>query len=687
QWTRRTGAPEFALQCRRLSPSRVRVRIEQIQNGAPFRLRVPVALTVEGKAEAQVVDVLVDRRVVEREIDTRGPALRADLDPEYDVFRRLADGEVPPTVADLFGSARVTFVLPAGDRLDEWRKLGEQWGRQAREGARIVGEDELTALPRDGAVWIFGAGNRWGRSLAAWLEPRGARIQAGAATIGGKPFPLGENSFVVVGGGPTGEPIAWLGGGPPAALQHLARKLPHYGRYSYLVFQGDAADNVAKGRWEAVGSPLSRPCIEGVDRAATELPERGVLPARRPLARPKSVFDARRLLEHVRFLAADELEGRGVGTSGLDRAADYIAAAFRATGLEPGGAGGSYFDEWTEEGGPGGHSVRLRNVVGVLPGANRKWSSQSVVVGAHYDHLGRGWPQARAGRAGEVHNGADDNASGVAVLLELARFFAARGRPERTIVFVAFSGEEWGRKGSRRYVETMTRWPAKDVLAMVNLDTVGRLGDGPLLVLGTSSAREWPHIVMGVQYTIGVAARAVPSDPGGSDHTSFRELGIPAVQLFTGAHEDYHLPSDDVEKIDGDGLSKVASFAAEMLAYLASREERLTVVSAPASAAGGGAHGPAAGGPSRKRRAGLGTLPDYTYGGPGVRVADVTPGSPAAHAGILAGDVVVALGGKAVPDLRAFAAVLAEHEPGERVSVTIERGGRRMHVDAVLEAR
>ncbi len=687
QWTTRVGAPELAVHCRTLAGGRVRLRIEQKQNAPPFRFTVPVALTLEGTRAARIVEITVDDRVVERDIDVDRPVLRVDLDPQYDVFRRLAEGEVPPTVADMFGSEHVTFVLPVASDSGEaegWTELADRWGRQAGRGATVVREDEISALPDRGAVWIFGPRNRWGRSLREWFEQRGAWIEPGRVVgVAGGRFPLEDHSFVLVGRRSSRGPVAWVGGGPPAGLQKVAGKLPHYGRYSYVVFAGAAAGNVAKGRWQAVGSPLTQPC-GGDALEKRELPERAALPRREPLARPRRSFDPERLSRHVRFLAADELEGRGVGSRGLDRAARYIADAFRAAGLDPGGPASSYFDDWNESGGPGGREVRLRNVIGVLRGTRPQWREQSVVVGAHYDHLGRGWPQVRAGHAGEIHNGADDNASGVAVLLELARFLAARGRPERTIVFVAFSGEEWERKGSRHYLETMTRWPAQKIVAMVNLDTVGRLGAGPLLVLGTDSAREWPHIVMGVQYTIGVAARAVASDPGGSDHSSFRRLGIPAVQLFTGAHADYHLPSDDVEKIDAEGLAKVASFAAETLSYLASREDRLTTSNAKNTTAG---QNSAAGGLAGRRRASLGTLPDYTYPGPGVRVSDVAAGSPAERAGIEAGDIVVAVAGKDVNDLRSLAAALAEHGPGERVTVTIERNGERIDLQATLAAR
>ena len=139
----------------------------------------------------------------------------------------------------------------------------------------------------------------------------------------------------------------------------------------------------------------------------------------------------------------------------------------------------------------------MHNVVGIIPGTKPELSSQSVVLGAHYDHLGLGWPDVHVGDEGKIHHGADDNASGIAVLLELARILSQQSKPERTIVFIAFTGEEDGLRGSRHYVERARRFPAHQVIGMLNLDTVGRLENKKLLVIGTGSAREWVHVFMG----------------------------------------------------------------------------------------------------------------------------------------------------------------------------------------------
>jgi len=319
-------------------------------------------------------------------------------------------------------------------------------------------------------------------------------------------------------------------------------------------------------------------------------------------------------------------------------------------------------------------------VVGVLPGTKQKWDAQSVIGGTHVAHLGRGWPDVRSGDEGKIHPGADDNASGVAVLLELASLLGRELEPERSVVFVAFTGEEWGLRGSRRYVEAMKRWPVSEAMAMINLDTVGRLEDKKITVFGTGSATEWIHIVMGIGFTTGVQAESVADDLGGSDQKSFTEAGLPAVQIFSGAHEDYHRPSDRAESIDPAGLVKIATFVREAVVYLSERENPLTsTLSAEAPSAP-----PAA---SSGRRVSLGTLPEFSFPGPGVRIASVMPGTPAEAAGLLAGDLIVAIDDEEIADVRAYAGVLRRHEPGDTIRIRVSRADEQLEVVATLVAR
>jgi hypothetical protein len=215
---------------------------------------------------------------------------------------------------------------------------------------------------------------------------------------------------------------------------------------------------------------------------------------------------------------------------------------------------------------------------------------------------------------------------------------------------------------------------------MVNLDTVGRLGEGKLTVFGAGTASEWRHVAMGIGFTTGVESTPVSDDPGGSDQVAFHEVGVPAVQLFSGPHADYHRPSDDVEKIDAAGLVKVATWTKEAIVYLADRPEPLT------SSLAGGAPPPAA--PAGAgRRVSLGTVPDFAFEGPGVRVSSVLAGSPAEAAGIRPGDVVVALDGRPVADLKAYSEALKARQAGDGVSIRLQRGSEALEVKAVLVTR
>ena len=677
-WVDRPGAPTLALSAAQEGASSVRIQVDQTQGGDPFPLRVSLALTVKDRKDAVMVEMDAGAATQTKTFETPGPVVRVDLDPEFDVFRRLDAAEVPPTLGELFGADHVTIVRPAPDdaQAAAWRTVADAWKRSGGD-VEVVEAAAFKALPEGRSVWILGAGNPAGALVAKAVAGFGASVSETEVELGETRVPREAHSFVLVARHPASEAsaIGWVGTSVPEAIPGLARKMPHYGKYSWLAFQGAEPTNVAKGQWPATGSPLVK--VLSV-KSKFEVPPRGTLPVRAPLARLAPAFDAERLMGHVRALADEKLEGRGNGSPGLFEATAYVAKAFAEAGLKPGGDDGTFFQAFTAEGGPDGKPVAMRNVVAVLPGTDPKLTAQSVVVGAHVDHLGRGWPDVRAGMEGKVHPGADDNASGVSVLLEVARSMAAEPRP-RTVVFVAFSGEEWGLKGSAHYVKAMAKWPAKDAFAMVNLDTVGRLEAKKLLVLGTGSAREWPFVVMGVAATTGVDATAVPDDPQGSDQTSFRAVGVPAVQLFTGATEDYHRPSDAADKVDAAGLARVAIFLRETLDYLAARPEPFhpasTGPAAPSTAGGEG------------RKVLLGTVPDFAFAGPGVKVGGVVDGSPAAKAGLVAGDILVSIGGDPLPNLKAYSELLKRHKPGDVVRVRWSRDGKEQEADVTLAAR
>jgi len=429
---------------------------------------------------------------------------------------------------------------------------------------------------------------------------------------------------------------------------------------------------VAKGEWPVNNSPLVR-----VFEASAQ--NTGMIKKREPLATLPPVFSEQRMMSTIKYLASDELKGRGLGTPELDQAADYIAGKFKEYGLKP--MGDSYFQEFSHAF-HGKGELQMKNVVGVIPGTDPKLKDSPVVLSAHYDHLGLGWPDVHEGDEGKIHHGADDNASGVAIMLEVARSLGASLKPARTVIFVAFTGEEAGLIGSKYFVENLKDYYPGDVLANVNLDTDGSLFDKKLLVLNGNSAKEWKFVFMGTDYTTGVKSEVVQQELDASDQASFIEKGIPAVQLFTGATENYHRPSDTWVNIDGKGLVKVAMVTKEVIEYLAGRD---TPFEFTGKAAGGSTGTEPQ--PKTARKASTGSIPDFSFAGPGVKIQTVVEGSAGDKAGLKAGDIITALDGKEVKDLMGYSGLLKTYQPGDVVGLKIMRDGQPMDVSITLGER
>jgi len=614
-------------------------------------------------------------------IECPAQPLRVDVDPLFDVFRRLDRNEIPPAFSQVFGAEKVTIVLPskaAAALAHGYASLAQDWGKS--DQITIVRDTEIKKLPTDQGIWLFGRTNLFADAIQAQLTAYEVNLTEDRLSVGQTGMPLADHCFVLTARNPQNPDfsIAWLAMTNPKAADGLSRKLPHYGKYSYLGFQGDEPVNILKGQWPTINSPLTQ--MVSSPKKAGSMVAQAKLPTRTALAELAPVFSEQALLQHIKVLADDKMKGRGFGSPELEQAANYISHLFEAAGLEPGADDGSYFQTWEANGGEPSQPATLKNVIGYIPGTNGEWSDQSVVVSAHYDHLGLGWPDSRSGEKGKIHNGADDNASGVAVLIELAKLLASDGQPQRNIVFVAFTAEEAGRVGSKYYVEHYQRFPAKKAIGVLNLDTVGRLNNQKIFILGGSSAREWVHIFRGIGFVTGIEHQMVDQELDASDQVSFIEKGVPGVQIFTGPNFDYHRPSDDVEKIDAAGLVKVATVTREAVNYLAERAEPLTPpnVSQPASGHPG---------QSGTRRVSLGTMPDFGFSGDGVRVAAVTPDSPASQAGIQKDDVLKQIGDMAVHQLRDLSEALKQHQPGDKVKVVFERGGETIEKEVVLSGR
>ena len=381
----------------------------------------------------------------------------------------------------------------------------------------------------------------------------------------------------------------------------------------------------------------------------------------------------------VRHLASDEMEGRLAGSPGAYCAGEYIAARFKQMGLAPAGDGGGYFQpvQLASSINPHAPSGTGRNVLALLRGDDPALAGEVLIVGAHYDHLGRGPFGSLDPESDEIHNGADDNASGVAAMLEAAELLSSRFRTARSILFVAFTGEEFGLLGSAHYVRDPAI-PLDRTAAMLNMDMVGRLEGGPLIVNGVGTAVEWEQIVAEAAATVGVEVAFGESGYGPSDHTSFYTGDIPVLHFFTNVHGDYHKPSDDWEKIDAEGLYRVAMLVANIAERVAESPTRLTLqrTEAPPSAGRDGGYG-----------AYLGTVPDFAPVDFGVRLSGVRASSPAEAAGLREGDVLIRFAGEEIADLYAFTDALRAHSPGDTVELVVLRDDGELTLRAILGSR
>uniref|UniRef100_UPI0040476210 M28 family peptidase n=1 Tax=Algoriphagus sp. TaxID=1872435 RepID=UPI0040476210 len=372
------------------------------------------------------------------------------------------------------------------------------------------------------------------------------------------------------------------------------------------------------------------------------------------------------LKRDLTFLAADDLEGRAIGTIGEQKAAEYLAQEFEKLGLKPMGTNG-FFQEFTvskpsnphEEAviGTEGAGITGRNVIGYLD----KKAEKTIVIGAHFDHLGMGGQGSLHRGDSAIHNGADDNASGTAALLALAKIFQSESL-KSNILFIAFSGEENGLWGSNYFVKNSTL-DLKLVNYMINMDMVGRLNpEKSLAIHGVGTSPSFPSILDPINTD---SLKLVPSESGvgPSDHTSFYLQDLPVLHFFTGQHEDYHKPSDDSDKINYEGLVQVVRYISRLVVALDS-EPKLAFTKTKDS------------NDSPRFTVSMGVVPDYLYDGKGMRVDGVSEGKPAQAAGLLKGDVVIQLGDSTVLDMMGYMRALSVFKKGDSTQVVVQRAGQ-----------
>jgi len=369
---------------------------------------------------------------------------------------------------------------------------------------------------------------------------------------------------------------------------------------------------------------------------------------------------------HIDFLASDDLEGRGTATMGEIRAANYIAEIFKKAGLKPAGSVGSYFQpfqvSFAIDGNP--HLLTARNVVGFLDNGARN----TIVIGAHYDHLGKGFQGSSLtpDSKNQIHNGADDNASGTSAVLELAGHFSGNKISEKhNILFIAFSGEELGLLGSKYFTENPTV-PLNQISCMINMDMIGRLSnDKGLIISGWGTSPAWGKLIPDLAKKQNLRYTVDSSGIGASDHTSFYLKNIPVIQFFTGGHSDYHKISDDVSKINFQGEASILNLIAGLVEKLDKEAEEPEFQSA---------ENPHSGNTTTDFKVTLGIMPDYSFSGKGLRIDAVTKSRPADKAGMQTGDIIIKLAGKEIGNIYDYMEVLGSHEAGDRVEAELRRG-------------
>ena len=389
---------------------------------------------------------------------------------------------------------------------------------------------------------------------------------------------------------------------------------------------------------------------------------------------PKLSKQALQLQTDVKTLAADAMEGRKVGTKGEKKASEYLVKRFKEMGVQ-GAISDSkmpYFDPFEAQpsvhGTPTGPKITGRNVVAVLPGQGEG----TIYIGAHYDHWGWGGEGSLyRGADSAIHNGADDNASGVAAVLELARRF--HDSPlQNTVVFIAFSGEEMGLWGSNAFAkEHLGAFPAPRF--MVNMDMVGRLNaERQLAVYGTGTSPLWDGL-LDEQNSFDFRLKREVSGVGPSDHTSFYLADIPVLHFFTGQHEDYHRPSDDWDKINYEGLADVVDYiegivrSADALGEFPFSKTKDQSEDSP------------------RFKVTLGVVPDYLYSDPGMRIDGVSEGRPAAKAGLQKGDIVTQMGDQAITSMMDYMKALSTFTQGQTVPITVKRVDVILVVDVTFD--
>ncbi len=376
------------------------------------------------------------------------------------------------------------------------------------------------------------------------------------------------------------------------------------------------------------------------------------------------------------YLASDVLQGREPGTMGETLAAEYIASRFEEIGLTPVYEGDSWYQSFVftfstnPHAAPGsGEERTAKNVLGYL----HNGSDHTVIIGAHYDHLGYGEFGSRHVGEKAIHNGADDNASGIAAMLYLAEQLTESEAKNNNYLFIAFSAEEMGLYGSKYFVNNP--WlQLKQVNYMLNMDMVGRLNEDKVLVInGAGTSPAWEKAIQSIEVA-DISPKTTQSGVGPSDHTSFYLKDIPVLHFFTGQHTDYHKPEDDSHLVNFQGVREVGDF----ILTLIEKVDGLTPLEFSKTK-----------NESENRqvsrfKVSLGVMPDYVHEGDGMRIDAVLDDRPAAQGGLEDGDIVIKIGEYEVTDIYTYMDALSQYESGDTVTIVVMRGEEKLEKEVTF---
>lgn len=371
--------------------------------------------------------------------------------------------------------------------------------------------------------------------------------------------------------------------------------------------------------------------------------------------------------QDVAFLADDKLEGRAIGTPGEKMAADYIAMRYKSMGLLPMGDRNTFFQTFTRKVGTNPHvALSEQENVSIITGQNvigyiDHGAEYTIIIGGHYDHLAEGSSHSLDEKKTGIHNGADDNASGVAGILALAQKLKD-GPKNNNYLFIAFSGEEQGLWGSNYYVKNPTIDLTKANF-MVNMDMIGRyVADRGLAIHGTGTSPAWNPIITKLKKSFkDIKIKEHPSGIGPSDFTSFYLQDIPVLSFFTGQHEDYHKPSDDIEKLNFNGIDLIINLIYNII-HQVNELDKMDFSKTKETESN-----------TPKFTVTLGVIPDYLFDGKGMRIDGVRDNRPAFNAGLEKGDIVIKMGNMEVVDMMSYMKALAAHKAGDMTDVTVLR--------------